>query len=72
MQEKCQLVASHMPPTSDLVRNPDLCPDWKLNQQPFGLREEAQPTEPHQSGLALFKKNPNVLFKGSYLVLYLS
>ena len=25
------VVASHMPPIGDLARNPDMCPDWKLN-----------------------------------------
>ena len=26
--------------------------DQELNQQPFGVQDDAQPTEPHQSGLA--------------------
>ena len=30
------VVASHTPPTGDLACNPVMCPDWKLNQQPFG------------------------------------
>ena len=30
--------------------NPGMCPAWELNQQPFALRSDAQPTEPHQSG----------------------
>ena len=42
--------ASHMPPTKDLARNPGTGPDWELNQQCFDLRNNAQPTEPHQSG----------------------
>ena len=29
--------------------NPGMCPDQELNQQPFSLRDSAQPTEPHQS-----------------------
>ena len=31
------MVASHAPPTGDLTHNPGMCPDWELNQQPFGL-----------------------------------
>ena len=26
------------PPTGDLACNPGTCPDWELNQQPFGLQ----------------------------------
>ena len=26
------VVASHVPPTRDLACNPDMCPDWELNQ----------------------------------------
>ena len=33
---------------------PGMCPDQKSNEQPFNLQDHAQPTEPHQSGLALF------------------
>ena len=55
--EKHQCVdASHMPPTRDLRRNPDMCPDWKLNWQPFGLQSSPQSTEPHQLGLNIFFK----------------
>ena len=39
-----------MPPTRDLARNPGICPDWELNQQPFGLQAAAQSTEPHGPG----------------------
>ena len=44
-------VASHMPPTGDLARNPDMCPNWELNRRPFSLQAGAKPTEPHQPGL---------------------
>ena len=40
-----------MPPTGDLARNPDMCPDWESNQQPFGLWDDTQPTEPQESSL---------------------
>ena len=30
------LVASHAPPTGDLVHNPGMCPDWELNGRPLG------------------------------------
>ena len=48
--EKHPLVASCMPPTGGLVHNPGLCPDQESNWQPFSLWDDAQPTEPHQSG----------------------
>ena len=51
VQEKHQSVASHTPPTGDLAHNPGMCPDWESNWQPFGLRDDTHPTEPHQSGL---------------------
>ena len=41
------VVASLMPPTGDLARNPGMCPDWDSNRQPLGLWDTAQPTEPH-------------------------
>ena len=44
------VVASHVPPTGDLACNPGMCPDWELNQRPFGLQARAQSTEPHQPG----------------------
>ena len=46
--EKHQCVdASHAPPTGDLACNLGMCPDWELNQQPFGLQASAQSTELH-------------------------
>ena len=36
----------------DLACNPNMCPDWELNQPPFGLQAGAQSTEPHQPGLS--------------------
>ena len=50
-REKHGSIASHMPPRWDLARNPRLCPDWELNLWPFGLQNDAQSTETHQSGL---------------------
>ena len=47
------MVASRAPPTADLAPNPGLCPDWKLNQPPFGSQAVTQSTEPHQPGLFL-------------------
>ena len=49
--EKHPSVTSHKPPTGDLADNPGMCPDRELNRRPFGFRDNAQPTEPHQSGL---------------------
>ena len=44
-----QLPLAH-PPTMDLARNPGTCPDQGLNQRPFGLWDDTQPTEPHHQG----------------------
>ena len=30
--------------------NPGMCPEQESNQQPLGLWDDTQPTEPHQSG----------------------
>ena len=38
-------------PTGDLACNPGMCPDWQLNQRPFGSQAGTQFTEPHQPGL---------------------
>ena len=36
------VVASWVPPTRDLACNPGMCPDWELNQRPFGSQAGAQ------------------------------
>ena len=38
-------------PARDWTRNPGMCPDQELNWRPFVLQDDAQPTEPHQSGM---------------------
>ena len=43
-----------MPPAGDLACNPGMCPDQELNRRPLGLWDDAQPTEPHQSGQKSF------------------
>ena len=44
MREKHQcVVASHMPPTGDLARNPGMCPDWESYWLPFDSQAGAQP-----------------------------
>ena len=45
------VVASRVPSTGDMARNPGMCPDWESNQRPFALQCGAQSTEPHQPGL---------------------
>ena len=51
-EEKHQcVVAFHMPPTGDLACKSVICPDWELNQRPFGMQAGTQSTEPHQQGL---------------------
>ena len=49
------MVASHTPPIGDLAYNPGLCPDWELNQQPFGSQASTKSTEPYKPG-------PNAIF----------
>ena len=44
------MVASCTPPAGDIARNPGVCPDWELNQQPFSSQAGAQSTEPHEPG----------------------
>ena len=39
------------PPTGELTRIPGMCPDWELNQRPFGSQAGTQSTEPHQPRL---------------------
>ena len=34
----------------DVACYPDKCPDQESNQRPFGLQDDTQSTEPHQSG----------------------
>ena len=46
-------IASHTPPTGNGTCNPGMCPDWESNQRPLALQDDAQPTEPCQSGLFL-------------------
>ena len=36
-------------PPGDKTQNPGICPDRESNWQPFALRDNAQPTEPHWS-----------------------
>ena len=38
-----------MPPTQDLACNPSIFLDQESNQWPFGLQDNIQPTELHQS-----------------------
>ena len=42
------MIASCVPPTGDLARNPGMCPDWESNQQLFGSKARDQYTEPHE------------------------
>ena len=44
------VVATHTPPTGDQACNPDMCPDYESNQQPFGSQAGIQSTEPQQPG----------------------
>ena len=40
--------------TRDLACNPGMCPDWESNRRPFGLKADAQSTQPHQPGLIIY------------------
>ena len=35
-----------------------MCPDWESNCQPFALRDDVQPTDPHRSMLEKYFKYP--------------
>ena len=37
------VVASLVPPTGDPAHDPGMCPDWELNQQPFGSQPMLNP-----------------------------
>ena len=39
-----------------------MCPDWELNQRPFGSQASAQSTEPYQPGLFLIFWGTSILF----------
>ena len=41
---------SHTPNWGVLAYNPGLCPDWELNQRPFGSQAGIQSTEPYHPG----------------------
>ena len=45
VQDKYQSVTSHTPTTRNLVHNPGMCPDWELNQWPYGSCNDTQPTD---------------------------
>ena len=61
-------VASHVPPTGDLVCNPGMCPDQELNWWPIGSQACTQSTEPHQPGLSesTFSKDPDLRSPNSF------
>ena len=46
VQERHRLIACHKSPAGDLAHNPGMCPDWKLNQRPFGLQVGTQSIQP--------------------------
>ena len=48
------MVASGVPLTGDLARNPGMCPDWELNQRPLGLQAGAQSTDWSKDTILLF------------------
>ena len=53
-EEKYQcVVASHVAPTGDLARNPDMCPDQELNQGPLGLQPALNPLSHTSQGYVL-------------------
>ena len=53
VQEIHPLVACHTPPTGDLACNPNMCPDWESNQQPFSSQASTQSTEPPARAILL-------------------
>ena len=55
------VVPSHAIPTGDLAHNPVICPDWELNQWPFGSQAGIQPSKPHKTQQEMF------FFVGEYI-----
>ena len=47
------VVGPHAPLTGALAHNPGMCPDWELNQQPFGSQAGAQSIEQPSQDLFL-------------------
>ena len=45
---------SHTPGLGTNPHNPGMLPDWELNEWPFALQNNAQPTELHWSGQNVF------------------
>ena len=45
-----QLPLTHPLQWGGQSHTPGMYLDWELNWQPFSLQDDAQPTEPHQSG----------------------
>lgn len=52
--EKHPLVASHTHPSWGRTCNLPMCPHQELNPQPFGVRDDAPTTEPHQQMCEIF------------------
>ena len=50
------MVASQAPPTVDLALNPGMCPDWELNQRPFGSQVDHPVSHTSQGWFESFKK----------------
>ena len=59
------MVASRVPQTGDLARNPGTCPEWELNPEPFGSQAHTQSAELHQPG------HRNDFTTGSLVICYL-
>ena len=52
VREKHQSVASYTLPARGLAHNPGTCPDQESKWRSLFSPDDAQPTEPHQSGLS--------------------
>ena len=63
------VVASCVPPTGDLARNPGMCPDWESTQQPLASLARTQSIEPHQPGLIFGFKRQKILNRKNWNVL---
>ena len=69
--EKYQyVVGSHVPPVGDLACYPGMCPDWELNQWPFGLQARAECSELHQPGLLYFLLACSVSEKSDIILIF--
>ena len=64
--------ASCTHPNQGVAHKLTICPDWELNQQPFALWGDVQPTEPYRSGQHFKYHNPKILLRQDFSVVFVT